>query len=77
VPAVVKLSALWKPGAVAVASSGAPAGSLIDDPTATDIDVPEDKEQLPHGDLAVMRLGDTSPSAVTGLVHRVGGTVRA
>ena len=58
VPAMVKLAALWKPVAVAVASSGAPAGSLIDDLVAAGIDVPKDKEHPERGDLAVMRTGD-------------------
>jgi hypothetical protein len=58
VPAMVKLRDLWKPVAVAIASSGAPAGSLIDDLTAAGIDVPKDKEHPVRGDLAVMRSGD-------------------
>ncbi|WP_030682048.1 terminase large subunit domain-containing protein [Streptomyces cellulosae] len=58
VPAMVKLHALWKPVAVAVASAGAPAGSLIDDLIAAGINVPEDKEHPLRGDLAVMRNGD-------------------
>ncbi|MFD4569373.1 terminase [Streptomyces sp. NPDC058467] len=58
VPAVARLHKLWKPVAVAVASSGAPAGSLIDDLIAAGIDVPEDKEHPMRGDLAVMRSGD-------------------
>jgi hypothetical protein len=58
VPAVARLHALWKPVAVAVASAGAPAGSLIDDLIAAGIDVPEDKEHPMRGDLAVMRSGD-------------------
>lgn len=58
VPAVVKLSALWKPVAVAVAAAGAPAGSLIDDLVAAGIDVPKDKDEPERGDLAVMRSGD-------------------
>ena len=58
VPAVARLHQLWKPVAVAVASSGAPAGSLIDDLIAAGIDVPEDKEHPMRGDLAVMRAGD-------------------
>ncbi|MCI3272139.1 terminase large subunit domain-containing protein [Streptomyces cylindrosporus] len=58
VPAMVRLHKLWKPVAVAVASAGAPAGSLIDDLTAAGIDVPKDKEHPERGDLAVMRSGD-------------------
>ncbi|NUP45354.1 MAG: terminase [Streptomyces sp.] len=58
VPAMVRLHKLWKPVAVAVASAGAPAGSLIDDLIAAGIDVPKDKEHPERGDLAVMRSGD-------------------
>jgi hypothetical protein len=58
VPAVARLHKLWNPVAVAVASSGAPAGSLIDDLIAAGIDVPADKEHPQRGDLAVMRNGD-------------------
>jgi hypothetical protein len=58
VPAVTKLHSLWDPIAVAIASSGAPAGSLIDDLIAAGIDVPKDKEHPQRGDLAVMRSGD-------------------
>ncbi|MBZ6135762.1 terminase large subunit domain-containing protein [Streptomyces olivaceus] len=58
VPAVAKLHQLWKPVAVAVASSGAPAGSLIDDLVAAGIEVPKDKAAPERGDLAVMRAGD-------------------
>jgi hypothetical protein len=58
VPAMVKLHKLWQPVAVAVASAGAPAGSLIDDLIAAGIDVPEDKDAPVRGDLAVMRSGD-------------------
>ncbi|MFD5217473.1 terminase large subunit domain-containing protein [Streptomyces tendae] len=58
VPALVKLRALWKPAAVAVASSGAPAGSLIDDLVAAGIEVPKDKAKPQRGDLVVMRAGD-------------------
>jgi hypothetical protein len=54
----VRRAALWKPVAVAVASSGAPAGSLIDDLIAAGIDVPKDKDAPERGDLAVMRSGD-------------------
>jgi hypothetical protein len=57
VPAMVKLHALWKPVAVAVAS-GSPAASLLDDLIAAGIDVPEDKDNPLRGDLAVMRTGD-------------------
>ncbi|MEU0809523.1 terminase family protein [Streptomyces sp. NPDC005970] len=58
VPAVVKLRDLWKPVAVAIASSGTPAGSLIDDLVAAGIESPKDKEHPQRGDLAVMRSGD-------------------
>jgi hypothetical protein len=58
VPAMVKLHSLWQPVAVAIASAGAPAGSLIDDLIAAGIDVPKDKEAPLRGDLAVMRSGD-------------------
>ncbi|MGW3724153.1 terminase large subunit domain-containing protein [Streptomyces sp. NPDC000851] len=58
VPAVARLHKLWDPVAVAVAASGAPASSLIDDLIAAGIDVPKDKEHPQRGDLAVMRNGD-------------------
>lgn len=58
VPAVVKLRELWKPVAVAIASSGSPAGSLIDDLAAAGIEAPKDKGHPQRGDLAVMRAGD-------------------
>jgi hypothetical protein len=58
VPALVKLRTLWNPIAVAVPSSGAPAGSLIDDLVAADIKTPKDKAKPQRGDLAVMRSGD-------------------
>jgi hypothetical protein len=60
VPALARLSKLWKPLVVAVASSGAPAGSLIDDLVAAGITVPETKDKdRPHrGHLVVMRSND-------------------
>lgn len=58
VPAVARLHRLWNPVAVAVASSGAPAGSLIDDLAAAGIEAPKDKAAPQRGDLAVMRAGD-------------------
>ncbi|MGP4084168.1 terminase large subunit domain-containing protein [Streptomyces sp. KR55] len=58
VPAVARLHKLWSPVAVAVAASGAPASSLIDDLVAAGIDVPKDKDHPERGDLAVMRSGD-------------------
>jgi len=58
VPALVKLRALWSPVAVAIASSGAPAGSLIDDLSGAGIESPKDRAHPQRGDLAVMRAGD-------------------
>ncbi|MBQ0947659.1 terminase large subunit domain-containing protein [Streptomyces anthocyanicus] len=58
VPAVAKLHKLWRPVAVAVASSGAPARSLIDDLAAAGIESPKDRAKPQRGDLAVMRAGD-------------------
>jgi hypothetical protein len=61
VPALVRLKALWNPLVVAVASSGSPAGSLIDDIVAAGITAPTKKEEKarPHrGHLAVMRHTD-------------------
>ncbi|MFF7180147.1 terminase large subunit domain-containing protein [Streptomyces sp. NPDC008121] len=58
VPAVARLAELWRPLVVAVASSGAPAGSLIDDFTTAGITVPEDKDKPHRGHLVVMRHGD-------------------
>jgi hypothetical protein len=55
VPAMARLKALWRPVAVAVASAGAPAGSLIDDLVAAGIDVPEDKDEPERGALAILR----------------------
>jgi hypothetical protein len=58
VKAVVRLRALWNPVAVAIASTGSPAGSLIDDLVAAGVTVPEDKDNPVRGDLIVMRTGD-------------------
>ncbi|GGZ80295.1 terminase [Streptomyces echinoruber] len=58
VPALVRLSALWRPLVVAIASSGAPAGSLIDDLVTAGLTVPEDKERPHRGHLAVVRTND-------------------
>lgn len=58
VAAVARLAALWRPLVVAVASTGAPAASLIDDLVAAGITVPEDKEHPHRGHLVVMRSGD-------------------
>ncbi|MEV6124882.1 terminase [Streptomyces sp. NPDC052077] len=63
VPAMVLLHRLWNPVAVAVASAGAPAGSLIDDLTAAGITVPEDKTAPLRGELAVMRSGDITEAS--------------
>lgn len=61
-PALVRLTKLWNPLVVAIASSGAPSGSLIDDLVAAGITVPEKKDQKkdqPHrGHLAVVRTND-------------------
>lgn len=58
VPAMVKLKRLWNPLVVAVASGGAPAGSLIDALVAAGITAPEDKERPHRGHLAVLRTYD-------------------
>lgn len=58
VPALKRLSGLWKPLVVAIASSGAPAGSLVDDVVAAGITVPEDKEHPHRGHLLVVRTND-------------------
>jgi hypothetical protein len=58
VPAIVKLRRLWNPLVVAVASSGAPAGSLIDGLVAGGITAPEDKERPHRGHLVVLRTND-------------------
>ncbi|TQS29140.1 terminase large subunit domain-containing protein [Microbispora sp. KK1-11] len=58
VPAIVRLRALWDPVAVAVASTGSPAGSLIDDLVAAGVTTPKDKDRPMRGDLIVMRTGD-------------------
>ncbi|MFJ8804201.1 terminase [Streptomyces sp. NPDC102487] len=59
VPALQRLAARWDPVAVAVPSSGAPAGSLIDDLVAAGINVPKDKAKPARGDLAILRVNDT------------------
>lgn len=59
VPAMVRLKQLWKPIAIAVPSSGAPAGSLIDDLVKAKIDVPKDRTKPKRGDLAILRLTDS------------------
>ncbi|TLQ45765.1 terminase [Streptomyces marianii] len=58
VPALTRLHKLWQPLVVAIASSGSPAGSLIDDIVAAGITVPEDKSKPHRGHLAVMRTND-------------------
>lgn len=58
VAAIVKLRALWDPVAVAIASIGSPAGSLIDDLVAAGVKAPEDKDKPTRGDLIIMRTGD-------------------
>ncbi|WP_432247702.1 terminase large subunit domain-containing protein [Streptomyces sanyensis] len=57
-PALARLSRLWDPLCVAVVSSGAPAGSLIDALVAEGITAPEDKEEPHRGHLVVMRSTD-------------------
>ncbi|MGW2261442.1 terminase large subunit domain-containing protein [Streptomyces sp. NPDC001780] len=61
VPALVRLKALWNPLVIAIASSGSPAGSLIDDLVAAGITAPQTKDEKtrPHrGHLAVARTND-------------------
>lgn len=58
VPALVRLRDLWNPVAVAIASTGSPSGSLIDDLVAAGVDVPAKKDEPMRGDLVVMRTGD-------------------
>ncbi|MFD5425218.1 terminase large subunit domain-containing protein [Streptomyces sp. NPDC127084] len=58
VPALVRLKKLWGPLLVAIGSSGAPAGSLIDDLIVAGITVPEDKDRPHRGHLVVMRHND-------------------
>ncbi|MFE7099760.1 terminase [Streptomyces erythrochromogenes] len=60
IPAVVRLKELWKPLVVAVASTGAPAGSLIDDLVEAGITVPVDKDRPHRGHLVVVRGGDAT-----------------
>lgn len=58
VPALRRLAALWNPVAVAIGSTGTPAGSLIDDVQAAGITVPEDKDKPHRGHLVIMRTND-------------------
>ena len=57
-PALAKLSRLRRPVTVALASSGAPAGSLIDALVDAGIDVPADRDAPARGDLLVLRTND-------------------
>lgn len=59
VPAITRLKRLWNPLVIAVPSSGAPAGSLIDDLVAAGITVPENKDEPHRGHLVVMRTNDS------------------
>ncbi|MFE6025546.1 terminase [Streptomyces niveus] len=59
VPAVVRLARLWQPLVIAVPSSGAPAGSLIDDLVTAGITVPETKDEPHRGHLVIMRTNDS------------------
>ncbi|MFI6861779.1 terminase large subunit domain-containing protein [Streptomyces sp. NPDC050421] len=58
VPALVRLKAKRDPLLIAIASSGAPAGSLIDALVKAGITAPEDKERPHRGHLAVLRTND-------------------
>lgn len=58
VPALVRLKKARDPLLVAVASSGAPAGSLIDDLVKAKITAPADKDNPHRGHLAVLRTND-------------------
>ncbi|MFU0241673.1 terminase large subunit domain-containing protein [Streptomyces scabiei] len=58
VPALKRLTELWKPAAVAIGSTGTPAGSLIDDIVAAGITTPEDKDKPHRGHLVVVRTND-------------------
>ncbi|MFF5891189.1 terminase large subunit domain-containing protein [Streptomyces globisporus] len=58
VPALVRLKKARDPLLVAVASSGAPAGSLIDDLVKAKITAPVDKDNPHRGHLAVLRTND-------------------
>lgn len=60
VPALVKLKAKRTPLVVAIASSGAPAGSLIDDLVKAGITAPEDKDKPHRGHLVVLRTNDVT-----------------
>jgi hypothetical protein len=58
VPALARLKAVRDPLLIAVASSGAPAGSLIDDLVKAGITAPEKKDEPHRGHLAVLRTND-------------------
>ncbi|MFM9634757.1 terminase [Streptomyces galilaeus] len=58
VPAVARLKRLWDPVAVAIGSTGTPAGSLIDDLVEAGVTVPEDKDKPHRGHLVVVRTND-------------------
>ncbi|MGA5486692.1 terminase [Streptomyces pseudogriseolus] len=58
VRAVRRLVDLWDPVAVAIGSTGTPAGSLIDDLVEAGVKVPEDKDQPHRGHLVIVRTGD-------------------
>lgn len=58
VPALVRLSKLWRPKVIAIGSSTTPAGTLIDDLVAAGITVPESKDEPHWGHLVVVRTGD-------------------
>lgn len=58
VPALKRLTDLWQPLAVAIGSTGTPAGSLIDDVVTAGITTPLDKDKPHRGHLAVVRTND-------------------
>jgi hypothetical protein len=58
VTALKRLTDLWKPVAVAIGSTGTPAGSLIDDIVTAGITTPEDKDKPHRGHLVVVRTND-------------------
>ncbi|MFD3654341.1 terminase [Streptomyces sp. NPDC058620] len=60
VPAITRLAELWNPLVVAVAGSGSPAASLIDDLQTAGIKVPEGKDHPNRGHLVILRSGDAS-----------------
>ncbi|WP_393057721.1 terminase [Streptomyces sp. LN549] len=60
VPAMVRLKELHDPLVIAIASSGAPAGSLIDALVKAGVTAPEKKDKPHRGHLAVMRMNDVT-----------------